>query len=287
MGIISFVANTTGQVNVNPRRVKVITTDNLATITTAGYLNKSVISADPIYPTDIFDIDYSYVASSQTYTYGEFTPSFSNGVITLVATASSGITLPTIANHIATYTNTSGQLGEDAATAINGGNIQAGLSGTAGKLTSFPGTAASGSLSLTAVNSAGNFAGVISNASLGQASTWSLADPGGATSNIAQAPSALVSGNLVKASGTAGLLVDAAFALHAATTASYAGGGTSNAFVTTNMTASSIVTAVILTSTNPVSIVKAVPGTNTLTVTFSADPGAATTVSWISVTPAG
>jgi hypothetical protein len=82
------------------------------------------------------------------------------------------------------------------------------------------------------------------------------------------------------------LVVDAGFAVHAATTAAYAGGGTSNAFVTTNMTASSIVTATILNQTNAASIVKAVPGTNTLTVTFSADPGASTTVSWISVTPA-
>ncbi len=101
------------------------------------------------------------------------------------------------------------------------------------------------------------------------------------------APAALVSDNLVKASGTAGLIVDAGFALHAGTTAPYAGGGTSNTFTTTNMTSSSIVTAVILASSNPASIEKAVPGTNTLAVTFSADPGADTTVSWISVTPAG
>jgi hypothetical protein len=52
------------------------------------------------------------------------------------------------------------------------------------------------------------------------------------------------------------------------------------------MTAASIVTAVILASTNSVAITKALPGTNTLAVTFSADPGPATTVSWISVTPA-
>lgn len=69
--------------------------------------------------------------------------------------------------------------------------------------------------------------------------------------------------------------------LTSGTTAAYAGGGTSNAFTATGLTTSSIVTAVILTSTNSVSITKAVPTANTLTVTFSADPGADTTVSWI------
>jgi hypothetical protein len=286
MGIVQINTDTTGQVNVNPRRVKIITTDNLAKITTAGYLQSEVLGTYPIYPTDIFDIIYSYAQATNSGTYSEFTVQFNNGIATLVYNAVT-VTLPTIANHIAVFTSTTGTIGEDAGTAINGGNIQAGLSGTAGALISYPATASTGNLELKAVSNSGNFAGIISNASLGQATTWSLADPGSATANIVEAAAALVSGNLVKASGTAGLVVDAGLALHAGTTAAFAGGGVTNTFTTTNMTASSIVTAVILTSTNAVSIAKAVPGTNTLAVTFSADPGAATTVSWISVTPAG
>lgn len=65
-----------------------------------------------------------------------------------------------------------------------------------------------------------------------------------------------------------------------ATTAAYAGGGTSNAFTATGLAATDIVVATILASTNSVSITKAVPTANVLTVTFSADPGAATTVQW-------
>lgn len=324
MGILQITTDTTGQINVNPRRVKIITTDNLSTVTTAGYLNTPALEGYTILPTDIIDMWYGASSLTSPGTYEIFTVSISNGTITLVQWANPGdVLLPVvsndfanfngttgqikdsgyspsnaaktkvvmangtvIANHIATYTDTAGTIGEDAATAINGGNIQAGLSGTAGSLKSFPSAATSGSLALTAVASSGDYAAVISNASLGQATTWTLSDPAGATSKIVQAPSALVSGNLVKASGTVGLVVDAGFAVHAATTSAYAGGGTSNTFTTTNMTSSSIVTAVILTSTNSVSITKAVPGTNTLAVTFSADPGANTTVSWISVTPA-
>ena len=41
MGIISFVTDVAGQIGVNPRRIKLVTTDNLATVTTAGYLNSA------------------------------------------------------------------------------------------------------------------------------------------------------------------------------------------------------------------------------------------------------
>lgn len=65
-----------------------------------------------------------------------------------------------------------------------------------------------------------------------------------------------------------------------ATTATYGGGGTSNAFTATGLLSTDIVVATILTSANSVSVTKAVPTANTLTITFSADPGAGTTVQW-------
>lgn len=95
----------------------------------------------------------------------------------------------------------------------------------------------------------------------------------------------LVAGNVVKSS-SAFNIVDAGFAVLAKTTTAWGGGGVSNAFTATGIGATSIVTATILASTNAVSIVKAVPTANTLTVTFSGDPGAATQVSWIAITPA-
>lgn len=169
---------------------------------------------------------------------------------------------------------------------VSQGNLQAGSSGHAGTLTSFPGTASKGSLKLVAVNNTDDTITTISNAAMGQATVVSIPDPATATADFVLAPAALVSGNAVKASGTAGLVVDAGYAFHAGTTGTYAGGGTSNAFTVTGMAATWIVTASILTQTNAASIVKAVPGTNTLTITFSADPGANTTVSWVASTAA-
>lgn len=90
--------------------------------------------------------------------------------------------------------------------------------------------------------------------------------------------------DLAVADGGSGASTGAAaltnFGVKRATTAAYAGGGTSNAFTATGLAATDIVVATILASTNAVSICKAVPTTDTLTVTFSADPGAATTVQW-------
>src|SRR3990167_6043513 len=170
--------------------------------------------------------------------------------------------------------------------AASAGDITAGSSGNAGFVSSFPTTASKGSLQLAAVDNTGNTITTISNAAMGQASVVSIPDPAAATANFCIRTTALVSGNVVKASGTAGLLVDAGFAVLANTTAAYGGGGTSNAFVATGIGATSIVTASILAQSNTASIVKVVPTANTLTVTFSADPGAATQVSWIAITPA-
>jgi hypothetical protein len=117
----------------------------------------------------------------------------------------------TIANHIAVYNDTHGSIGEDAATAINGGNIQAGLSGTAGYLASFPATASKGSLEVKAVANTGNTVTTISNVAMGQASVIYIPDPAAATADFVIAPAALVSGNVIQASGTAGLVADSGF----------------------------------------------------------------------------
>lgn len=69
----------------------------------------------------------------------------------------------------------------------------------------------------------------------------------------------------------------------AGTSGAYGGGGTSTAITVTGAAATDVATAVIRASTNAVSITKAVLTANTLTVHFSADPGAATTVDYVIV----
>lgn len=285
MPILQVTTETTGSVSVNPRIVHIVCNDILSVITATGYLNGVSKQGYNFLPTDFVVVAYG-TTSPTTPTIGIFRVSIVGSNISLVADISEGnVSLPVTTNHIATFTNTTGVIGDDAATAINGGNLQAGLSGTAGTLASFPATAAKGSLKVIAVANTGDTITAISNVAMGQASVISIPDPVAATANFVVAPAALVSGNVVKASGTAGLLVDAGFAVHAGTTAAYAGGGTSNVFVTTNMTAASQVVVTLKSCTNIVGYT-AVAGTNTLTVTFSSDPGANTVFTWHSITPA-
>lgn len=212
MAILNIQTTQTGIAGTLPSIAYINTNDTEATVLTAGYLNAIVAQG--------FQFSMPCVALISTRTtpsaqpdVGWYEIQHSGSNWSAVPTSSPGsVTLPTIANHIATYTNTSGNLSEDPSTAINGGNLQAGLSGTAGYVASFPTTASKGSLRMVAADNAGNTVTQITNASFGQASVLTVPDPAGATANFVMAPAALVSNNLVKASGTAGLIADAGIA---------------------------------------------------------------------------
>lgn len=92
----------------------------------------------------------------------------------------------TVLNQILVAADTVGTIKSSSGlTAISGaglratGSIQAGLSGTAGIVTSYPATATTGSLGLTAVANSGDYFNQISNTSTGQATTWRISDPAG------------------------------------------------------------------------------------------------------------
>lgn len=112
MGIISFTTDVAGQINVNPRRVKIVSTDNLATVTAAGYLNTINSEGLAIYKTDIIDMIYGFNTSTNLGTYGEFLPSFGTGnVITLVQFVDPGnVLLPVISGDFAVFNSTTGQI---------------------------------------------------------------------------------------------------------------------------------------------------------------------------------
>lgn len=126
---------------------------------------------------------------------GGFAPSDATKTTVVMANAA------VLANHIAVFTDTAGTIDDDATTAINAGNIQAGLAGTAGTLISFPATASNGSLIISALNAGGAFNTTIRNSVMGQSSVISIPDPGLATSKFLLTDSAgsqtIATGNLV------------------------------------------------------------------------------------------
>lgn len=105
-------------------------------------------------------------------------------------------------------------------------------------------------------------------------------------SKVVMANAATIANNLATFADTAGTVQDAGARIIAGTTPSFGGGGTTNTFAVAGLTSAAKGSAVIRASTNSVSITKALPGTNTLAITFSADPGAGTTVDYIYSTAA-
>ena len=200
-------------------------------------------------------------------------------------------TSPTIANHIAVFTNTAGNLGEDVSTAINGGSIQAGLAGTAGTVISFPATTANGSLILAAVNAGGAFNTTISNGTMAQSSVYTIPDVTASTGQFVVKTAAFVSGNLIQASGTAGVTVDSGVTttnvqlktqVKAVLTGNIGGAGAGPLAVTVaGMTAASVVVATVASSSNPCYVLTALPGSGSFALTVSADPGASLIVNYI------
>lgn len=213
MPILNFKIEQVGQSGVLPAIIYILTNDTLAEVTATGYLNGIARQNAPLNEADMALVTTKTSPNAVATQVAWLEVSKSGENWSLVPSGSPGsVVLPTIANHIATYTNTTGTLSEDPATAISGGNIQAGLSGTAGYLASFPATAARGSLRLVGANSAGNTVTTITNASQAAARTYTIPDGGqlassflltdsAGTQTIATGSLALTLGSLTVAAG--------------------------------------------------------------------------------------
>lgn len=210
MAILSFNVNFPGQSGVFPSEIIIETNDTLATVTTAGYLNHMVADNVPLVTGMMALVSTKTTPNSSSPTSSWFNVVHANGdwSLTSIGVAPGSIITPTIANHLAVFNDTVGTLTEDPSTAISGGNIQAGLSGTAGHFASFPSAATSGQLDFTAVANSGNFTVTLSNASHGQASTYSIPDVGNATGRVLAAATAtpFTANHILTASGTGGVV---------------------------------------------------------------------------------
>lgn len=294
MGIVQLPTLLAGEVGVFPQMKRMVTTDNFATITTAGYMNAVNLQSNPLGTNDILEVLYSYNEVTHSGTFGIFTITISNGVITLHAWANPGeVILPVVdgdfavfsgtdgtlkdssfspsdatktkvvmagsavvANRIAHFVDTAGTVDDTAAAVTNAGDIYAGLSGTAGVLRSYPVTATSGYLGLTGVANSGNFGVQVTNASHAQATVLTLNDIGASTGGIPVATAPFIMKQV------AGAVV--------------AGGAAAQVVSDAFCSSASNVIAVWNTSANAVSIQKVTPGNGSFTVTSSGDPGAST-----------
>ena len=106
---------------------------------------------------------------------------------------------------------------------IFAGNVQAGSSGVQGYFISYPPTAANGTFIFEAANNVNNFASTLSNSAVGQATVYTIPDPGAATANLIISASAgtqhITTGNLSVDTGN--LLAGSSG--HAGTVSSFSG----------------------------------------------------------------
>ena len=207
----------------DPSIVRITSTNDLAAVGTAGYLTAQATNIEAL-NAGAFEwviSDFVLVYASDGWGFYSITPDFTSldiwepgagvavigapvvvgnlavfqsttGDIEDLGYAPSDPTKTTIVmagsavavNHIAKFIDTAGTVDDTAGTAINSGNIQAGLSGTAGTVSSFPATAATGSLILAAVSNSGNTNVTLSNALHAQASVYSIPDSGASTANF-------------------------------------------------------------------------------------------------------
>lgn len=111
MAILQLPMQVPGLVGVLPNQKFMVTTDNLATITAAGYLNQVNLESNPVSTTDIIQILYSFNQQTQLGTYGLFTVNISNGVITLNEWTNPGdVLLPVVSGDFAVFNGTTGQI---------------------------------------------------------------------------------------------------------------------------------------------------------------------------------
>ena len=140
---------------------------------------------------------------------------------------------------------------------------------------------ANGMYNVDAVDRAAGTVSVVSFGPVGSVGTANLQN--GAVTAAKLASDAVETAKILNANVTLAKLASGIAPSHIvkyAGTANYAGGGTSTAITVTGAAATDLVFAQIQASTNAVSVVKVVPTLNTVTVHFSADPGAATVVQY-------
>ncbi len=277
MGILSLQMDFVGQQGVFPRRGKMVTTDNLGTVTAAGYLNNQTLQGNVMYPTDIIDAVIDYNVNTNSGVDDTFVLTISNGIISLAQQPFPGtVTLPVVDGDFANFDGTSGTIQDlgfvpsnpaktvvvmlDAAPTIN----------HVAKFTNANGTIGDG--------------GVLGTAAAKAASNNAFA-------NVASTTGVFTIGHVVSAADTAGSIQDSGIVasalqlsanIKAARTANIGGGGAGPISVAVaGLTAASIVTGSIQASSNPSTIEKMTATSTGFDVLFSADPGATCTVNYV------
>lgn len=184
MTILNVQIGEIGESGVVPQIIRLETDNTLAEVTATGYLNGLVKQGFALSESDMaLVVTKASATSAKEVAWLEVSKSGANW--SLVPTNSPGeVVLPTVANRLAHFTNTTGTLSDAAGDVVNLGDLTLGASGTEGILNLYPSTAAKGSLIVKAIDNTGDTSVTISNAAHGQATVYSIPDVGQAAGSL-------------------------------------------------------------------------------------------------------
>ena len=252
MGILSITTDFAGQILCNPRRVRIVTTDSLSTVTTAGYLNEANLTGYQILPTDVFDIIYSYVSASSPGTYSVFTCSISGGIITLAQYVDAGnVLLPVTSGDVPVFNGTNGQIKDSGAAMSSTSNTY--FATTAGSLTS------------------GNFPTL---SDIKGSLATGLPPSAASQAYVVVSPGSFTTGHLLKTADANGTLADQGVQMKTGALVAVVGGAAGQTVTDAFCTSTSCVIANWNDTTNAVEIKTVAAGNGSFVVTSTADPGA-------------
>lgn len=282
MSLLSFVRIQVGEVGVKPGSIKMLTTNDLATITTAGYLNGigGQFSTVDIAPSDLVECLYNYNSITDSGSFAFLAVSVSHGVITLSAAApiealTSGHIFVGNASNIAADVPMTGVINitnTGVTSYVAGSIVNASINAAAAIAYSKLATLATGSIL------AGN-AGVPTATALSGDATL------GATGVLTIANNAITTAKILNANVTLAKLeagITPSHVIKFANQVTTVGGAAAEAFTVTGAVGATdrAFVQVVDDGTANVTALQAVVTDNTLTVTFSADPGADTIINY-------
>jgi hypothetical protein len=281
MSIIAINVNTTGLIGdqIEPRRCTLITTDSLAVVTAAGYLNNQNLLGNQILPTDIFDILYLFNPQTKVGVFGIFQVTYSSttGFTLNIWENPGNVLLPVVSGDFAVFNGTTGQIKDAGYSATNAAKTKVVMLNAAPTInhvaifTAADGTIGDGGVLGTAAAKA---------ASNNALST--LASTAGSGFTIGHLISAADAAGTIQDSGVVASEVQLSANIKAARTANIGGGGAGPiSVVVAGVTAASIITGTIQVSSNPVTIESITATATGFDILFSADPGATCTVNYI------
>jgi hypothetical protein len=286
MSLLELERISVGQVGLKPGSVKMLTTDNLATITTAGYLNgigNQIVPSVQLAPSDLIECLYNYVPVTDVGTLAFLSVSISHGVITL-SVAANPLSEPLTNGHI--FVGNASNIATDVAmtgdvtisntgvTAIGAGVIvNADINAAAAIAFSKLAVLASGNI---LVGSAGGVATSVvmsGDATIIASGALTIASNAITTTKILNA-------NVTLAKLAAG--ITPSHVIKFANQVTTVGGAAAEAFVVTGALAATdrAFVQIVDNGTGNVTALQAVVTNDTLTVTFSGDPGNDTIINY-------